>query len=46
LKLKLSKGNILLTTHRVIFYKENQGVELPLHYIKAIEKTVSEQTED
>lgn len=30
----------MLTTHRIIWYKENEGLEIPLFYIKDVAKGV------
>ena len=37
-KKKIKKGNILLTTHRVIYYVSQDGIEVPLFHVKNIEK--------
>ena len=37
-KKKVKKGNILLTTHRVIYFINENAIEVPLFYIKNIEK--------
>ena len=38
-KHKIKEGNLLLTTHRIIFFKGSWGLELPLHYVGTFEKT-------
>jgi hypothetical protein len=35
---KIKKGNILLTTHRFIFYIAQDGLEIPLYNVGEIEK--------
>ena len=37
-KLKLQKGHVLLTTHRVLFYLGTRCLEVPLHNVAGFEK--------
>jgi hypothetical protein len=30
----------MLTTHRVLWFREQEGLEIPLHYIKDFKKAV------
>lgn len=30
----------MLTTHRVIWFRESEGLEIPLHYVKEFKKGV------
>lgn len=38
---KIENGNLLLTTFRVIFYMSDGAVEVPLCYVKSVDKSVS-----
>ena len=38
---KVQNGNILLTTHRVLFYIDNECLEVPLYNVSSFEKLVS-----
>ena len=38
-KHKIKEGNVLLTTHRIIFFKGSWALEIPLHYVGTFEKT-------
>jgi hypothetical protein len=41
LKTKIKQGNIVLTTHRLIFFKNGQGLDIPLCYVDSLNPTVS-----
>lgn len=38
---KIKNGNLVLTTHRILFFKSDWGLEVPLCYITSHAKLVS-----
>lgn len=41
IKKKAQNGTLILTTHRIIWYREHEGLHIPLFYIKDYKAGVS-----
>ena len=33
---KVTDGTLMVTTHRIVYVKDDEGLEIPLHYVRNI----------